>query len=186
MNIKCYKLLFGKTIYIVTLITYVYCHVKIQDTQLSVNSWWLVCQHICLPFFILFRLCFYLTQSKVQWVIHNIKIKFLLDWNICILLEYRSFHVGIIIFRIITLYNYLYVIKCRMRIVNRTKTWLALHSVNKGNNKITELRIILQRESQTHNYINRQNQSTTGKLWKPEWPWLGTGISKEMVGWIRF
>ena len=29
----------------------------------------------------------------------------------------------------------------------------------KGNNKITELRTILQRESQTHNYINRQNQS---------------------------
>jgi hypothetical protein len=27
---------------------------------------------------------------------------------------------------------------------------------NKGNNKITELRTILQRESQTHNYINRQ------------------------------
>jgi hypothetical protein len=22
--------------------------------------------------------------------------------------------------------------------------------------------------------------------WKPQWPWLGTGISKEMVGWIRF
>jgi hypothetical protein len=38
----------------------------------------------------------------------------------------------------------------------------------------------------THNYINRQNQSTTGKLWKPYWPWLGTSISKEMVGWIRF
>jgi hypothetical protein len=28
----------------------------------------------------------------------------------------------------------------------------------------------------THNYINRQNQSTTGKLWKPQWPWLGTGM----------
>ena len=36
--------------------------------------------------------------------------------------------------------------------------------INKGNNKITELRTILQRESKTHNYINRQNQSTTGKL----------------------
>ena len=36
--------------------------------------------------------------------------------------------------------------------------------VDKGNNKITELRTILQREVQTHNYINRQNQSTTGKL----------------------
>jgi hypothetical protein len=33
---------------------------------------------------------------------------------------------------------------------------------------------------------NRQNQLTTGKLGKPQWPWLGTGISKEMVGWIRF
>ena len=38
----------------------------------------------------------------------------------------------------------------------------------------------------THKYINRQNQSTTGKLWKPKWPWLATGISKEMVGWIKF
>ena len=36
--------------------------------------------------------------------------------------------------------------------------------VNKGNNKITELRTILQRESQNSYYINRQNQSTTGKL----------------------
>ena len=35
---------------------------------------------------------------------------------------------------------------------------------NKGNNKITELRAILQREVKTHKYINRQNQSTTGKL----------------------
>ena len=24
----------------------------------------------------------------------------------------------------------------------------------------------------THKYLNRQNQSTTGKLWKPLWPWL--------------
>ena len=31
--------------------------------------------------------------------------------------------------------------------------------INKGNNKITELRTILQRES--HKYIDRQNQSTT-------------------------
>ena len=36
---------------------------------------------------------------------------------------------------------------------------------NKGNNKITELRTILQRESQkVKKYLNRQNQSTTGKL----------------------
>jgi len=33
---------------------------------------------------------------------------------------------------------------------------------DKGNNKITELRAILQRKSQK--YINKQNQSTTGKL----------------------
>jgi hypothetical protein len=31
---------------------------------------------------------------------------------------------------------------------------------NKGNNKITEL----EQSYKTHNYINRQNQSTTGKL----------------------
>ena len=36
--------------------------------------------------------------------------------------------------------------------------------INKGNNKITELQTILQREVKTHKYINRQNQSTTGKL----------------------
>ena len=48
---------------------------------------------------------------------------------------------------------------------------------NKGNNKITE---------QAHKSTNRQNQSTTGKLGKPQWPWLGTGISKEMADWIRF
>ena len=29
----------------------------------------------------------------------------------------------------------------------------------------------------THKSINRKNQSTTGKLGKPQWPWLGTGIS---------
>jgi ribosomal protein L23 len=32
---------------------------------------------------------------------------------------------------------------------------------NKGNNKITEL---YKGKVKTHNYINRQNQSTTGKL----------------------
>jgi hypothetical protein len=39
-----------------------------------------------------------------------------------------------------------------------------LNDIYKGNNKITELRTILQRNVKTHNYINRQNQSTTGKL----------------------
>jgi hypothetical protein len=41
-------------------------------------------------------------------------------------------------------------------------------------------------KGKTHKSTNRQNHSTTGKLGKPQWPWLGTGISKEMVGWIRF
>jgi hypothetical protein len=35
---------------------------------------------------------------------------------------------------------------------------------NKGNNKITELRTIYKGKVKTHNYINRQNQSTTAKL----------------------
>jgi hypothetical protein len=38
---------------------------------------------------------------------------------------------------------------------------------NKGNNKITELEQSYKGKVKTHNYINRQNQSTTGKLWKP-------------------
>ena len=39
---------------------------------------------------------------------------------------------------------------------------------NKGNNKITELRTIFQRERQnSYKYINRQNQSITGKQGKP-------------------
>jgi hypothetical protein len=42
-----------------------------------------------------------------------------------------------------------------------------LYALNKGNNKITELRIILQRKVKTHKYINRHNQSKTGILWKP-------------------
>jgi hypothetical protein len=41
-------------------------------------------------------------------------------------------------------------------------------------------------KGKTHKSTKRQNQSTTGKLGTPQWPWLGTGISKEMVGWIRF
>jgi hypothetical protein len=44
---------------------------------------------------------------------------------------------------------------------------------------ITELRTILQRESQTHNYINRQNQSTTGKLWKRNDPDLVQAFLKK-------
>ena len=41
-------------------------------------------------------------------------------------------------------------------------------------------------KGKTHMSTNRQNQWTTGKMGQPQWPWLGTGISKEMVGWIRF
>ena len=36
--------------------------------------------------------------------------------------------------------------------------------VKKGNNKITELRTPNKGKVKTHNYINRQNQSTIGKL----------------------
>jgi hypothetical protein len=38
--------------------------------------------------------------------------------------------------------------------------------LNKGNNKITSEQSY-KGKVKTHNYINRQNQSTTGKLWKP-------------------
>ena len=36
--------------------------------------------------------------------------------------------------------------------------------INKGNNKITELEQSNKGKVKTHKYINRQNQSTTGKL----------------------
>ena len=39
-----------------------------------------------------------------------------------------------------------------------------------------------QGKGKTHKSINRQNQSTTVKPGKLQWPSLGTGISKEMVG----
>jgi hypothetical protein len=38
------------------------------------------------------------------------------------------------------------------------------------------------KQKKTHKSTNRKNQSTTGKLRKQQWPLLGTGISKEMVG----
>ena len=38
---------------------------------------------------------------------------------------------------------------------------------NKGNNKITNSVQSYKGKVKTHKYINRQNQSTTGKLWKP-------------------
>jgi outer membrane murein-binding lipoprotein Lpp len=37
-------------------------------------------------------------------------------------------------------------------------------SANKGNNKITEHRKSYKEKVKTHKYINRKNQSTTGKL----------------------
>jgi len=37
-------------------------------------------------------------------------------------------------------------------------------------------------KGKTHKSTNRQNQSTTGKLRKLQWPWLGTGISKRNGG----
>ena len=44
---------------------------------------------------------------------------------------------------------------------------------NKGNNKITELRTILHLgKVETHKYVNKQNQSTTGKLWKLYQGWF--------------
>jgi len=53
--------------------------------------------------------------------------------------------------------------------------------MNKGNNKITELEQSYKGKVKTHKYINRQKSVNNRKT-----PWLGTGISKEMVGWIRF
>jgi hypothetical protein len=38
---------------------------------------------------------------------------------------------------------------------------------DKGNNKITKLRTILQRESQNSQVYKQTNQSITGQLWKP-------------------
>ena len=49
--------------------------------------------------------------------------------------------------------------------------------LNKGNNKITEHRAIFQRESQnSYKQTKSFNNRETGK---PQWPWLGTGISTE-------
>ena len=39
--------------------------------------------------------------------------------------------------------------------------------INKGNNKLPNSEQSYKGKVKTHNYINRQNQSTTGKLWKP-------------------
>ena len=49
--------------------------------------------------------------------------------------------------------------------INKTNSikWIR----NKGNNKFTELEQSSKGKVKTHKYINRQNQSTTGKLGKP-------------------
>jgi hypothetical protein len=39
--------------------------------------------------------------------------------------------------------------------------------VNKSNNKLPNSEQSYKGKVKTHRYINRQNQSTTGKLWKP-------------------
>ena len=62
--------------------------------------------------------------------------------------------------------------------------WKICSFIYKGNNKITEQ--FYKGKVKTHKYINRQNQSTTGKLWKRNDPDLAYGISLEMTGWIRF
>ena len=59
----------------------------------------------------------------------------------------------------------------------RTKFDIYVFYLNKGNNKITEHRAIFQRERQNSQVNKQTNQSTTGNLGKPQWPWLGTGIS---------
>ena len=56
--------------------------------------------------------------------------------------------------------------------------------INKNNNKLSISEQSYKGKVKTHYYINRQNRSTTAKLWK--WPLPGTGISKEMVVWIIF
>ena len=75
-------------------------------------------------------------------------------------------------------------------VVHRTRFWNNLLQVHlKSIMVITKLPYIEQSsigKGTTHKSTNKQNQSTTGKLGKPQWPWFGTGISKEMVGWIRF
>ena len=58
--------------------------------------------------------------------------------------------------------------------------------MNKGNNKITELRTILQRESQNSQVYKQKKSVNNRKTVKTVMTLtFGTGISKEMVGWIR-
>ena len=54
-------------------------------------------------------------------------------------------------------------------------------------NNPSKIRVItkLPNTEQSSKGKGKTHKSTTGKLGKPQWPWLGTGISKEMVGWFR-
>ena len=60
--------------------------------------------------------------------------------------------------------NKMKILKSNLTNVQTQVKSISLINIHKGNNKITELRTILQRKVKTHKYINRQNQSTTGKL----------------------
>jgi hypothetical protein len=83
----------------------------------------------------------------------------------------------------VLLYIYL---KNRIKIKPRIYTTDLLQNIIRVITKLPNSEQSSKRKVKTHMYVDRQNQSTTGKLWKPYWPWLGTGISKEMVSWIRF
>jgi len=61
----------------------------------------------------------------------------------------------------------------QLRVITKLQNYRTPSNLPKGKAKLIDQK-------------NRQNQSTTGKLGNPQWPWLGTGISKEMVGWIKF
>ena len=70
------------------------------------------------------------------------------------------------------------------------RTWLMVALLvsykDKGNNKITKLRTILQRESQ-NSQVYKQTKSVNNRTTvKTVMTLTCTGISKEMVGWIRF
>ena len=67
------------------------------------------------------------------------------------------------------------------RVLNST-----LVVIGKGNNTIIELQTIFQREIQNSLNNKQKNSVNNWETGQPEWPWLGTGISKEMMEWIRF
>ena len=58
-----------------------------------------------------------------------------------------------------------YSASCMARLVDQG--WEKQKTDNKGTNKITENRAIFKGKGKT---LNQQNQSTTGKLGKPQWP----------------